>query len=107
MTDTEKTYTVKVKKLPHSEVEFTVSVAAATFDAARDEAIEHLGNEIELPGFRKGKAPAKLIAERAGEAAVLEEMAEHVIMRVYAQIIVDEKLDVLGRPKVNLTKVAM
>lgn len=107
MSDQEKRYTASVKRLPKSMVEVTVSVPAAVFDAARETALEEISGTVELPGFRKGKAPAKLIEQKVGEGAILEEMAERVIAKTYAMIIVGEKIDALGRPEVRITKIAM
>lgn len=100
-------YAVTTKELPHSMIELSVTVPAPLFDAARDHAITHIGENLELPGFRKGKAPAAIVAQKVGEAAILEEMAEHVISKTYAAIMVDKKIDALGRPEVRITKIAM
>jgi trigger factor len=107
MTNTAPTsYSATVKKLPQSIIEITVSVPAEIFDAARPHAITHVGEELELPGFRKGKAPAALVTQKVGEAAILEEMAEHVISRAYPKILVEHKIDAIGRPDVSVTKLA-
>ncbi|KKW36076.1 MAG: Trigger factor [Candidatus Giovannonibacteria bacterium GW2011_GWA2_53_7] len=99
-------YSATVKKLPRSIIEMTVSVSPEVFDAARPHALEHIGEELELPGFRKGHAPANIVAQKAGEAAILEEMAEHIISRAYPKILVEHKIDAIGRPDVSVTKLA-
>lgn len=100
-------YSVSVKKLPKSQVELQVIIPAELFDNTRSEAIKRIGADVELPGFRKGHVPEKVLLTKIGEGALLEEMAEIAIGRAYPHIIVQEKLDVLGRPEVRLTKVAM
>lgn len=102
-----KKYPVKIKKLPRSQIEIAALIHAEEFNAARGEAIKRIGANVELPGFRKGHVPENLLVAKIGESAVLEEMAEVVIARAYATIIREEKLDVLGRPEVRITKIAM
>lgn len=103
---TQTNYSVQMKKLPNSEVELTVIIPADEFDRARNAALENIGKDVELPGFRKGHVPEKMLLAKIGESALLEEMAEITIGRAYPQIITQEKLDVLGRPQVRLTKIA-
>lgn len=105
--DTPKNYNAKVKKLPQSMLEITAAIPADEFDATRSEAIKHIGADAELPGFRKGHVPEKVLVAKLGEAAILEEMAEIAIGKAYPSIVIGEKLDVLGRPQVRLTKIAL
>jgi len=102
----EKKYNVEIKKLPGSRIEIKASISAMDFDAAKGEAVKRLGADVELPGFRKGHVPEKVLLSKIGEAALLEEMAEVAISHAYPAIIVEEKLDVIGRPQVGITKIA-
>jgi trigger factor len=106
MTETKKIYTVKVKSLPKSEMEIKGSITAEAFDSYRSEAIKRIGKDATLPGFRKGKAPAEMIEKRVGETGVLEEMAELALSNVYPQIIEEHKIQAIGDPKVEITKIA-
>ncbi len=103
---TQTNYSVQMKKLPNSEVELVVIILAEEFDRTRKEAILSIGKDVELPGFRKGHVPEKMLLSKIGENALLEEMAEIAISRAYPGIITQEKLDVLGRPQVRITKIA-
>lgn len=99
-------YGVTTKKLPGSMIEIKASVPRDIFSSYRAEALKRIGKDVELPGFRKGHVPEKMIASRIGEANILEEMAELAISRAYAEIIIGEKIDALGRPEVKITKIA-
>lgn len=99
--------TATVKKLPGSRAEIRISIPAAIFDATRQKAIARLGENVTLPGFRKGKVPEKILAQRLGEAAILEEMAEITIKNAYPIILAEQGIDALGRPEVRLTKLAL
>lgn len=97
----------EIKKLEHSEVEIVGSIPAETFDKNRSQAIANLGKDIELQGFRKGHVPENMLVAHIGEHAVLEEMAELTIAKEYRNIILENKLDPIGRPGVSITKMAM
>ena len=99
-------HAVEIKKLSDSRIEIRTSISAEDFDKTRSEALTHIGKEVTLPGFRKGHIPEKVLLARVGEGALLEEMAEIAISRAYPEIIVAEKLDVLGRPEISITKIA-
>ncbi len=99
-------YRTTIKALPMSQVEITASIPALDFDKTRSDAIKHIGRDVELPGFRKGHVPEKMIIARIGEGAILEEMAEIAIGRAYSEIIMNSKIDALGRPEVRITKIA-
>ncbi len=100
------TYEVKIKKLPRSQVELALTIPASEFDATRTEAIRAIGKDIELPGFRKGHVPEKILLAKIGEGTVLEEMAEIAISRTYPAVLLQEHIDALGRPEVRITKIA-
>ncbi len=100
-------YGVKTRKLPTSMLEISAAIPHEVFDSYRAEAIKRIGKEVELPGFRKGHVPEKMLADRIGEANILEEMAELAISRAYGEILIGEKIDALGRPEVQITKIAL
>jgi FKBP-type peptidyl-prolyl cis-trans isomerase (trigger factor) len=104
---TTKTYEVKIKKLPRSQVELQVTIPKEEFTATRMEAIKHIGANAELPGFRKGHVPEHMLVAKVGESVILEEMAEIAIRNAYPHIIITNKLDVLGRPEIRITKLAL
>jgi FKBP-type peptidyl-prolyl cis-trans isomerase (trigger factor) len=97
----------EIKKLEHSEVEIIGSIPADVFDKTRSKAIENIGKDVELQGFRKGHVPEKALVAHIGEHAILEEMAEITIAKEYKNIIIENKLDPIGRPEVSITKMAM
>lgn len=79
------------------------------FDAVaayRDEALTHLSEHLELPGFRKGRVPADIALKKIGALPVLEEAVELFIRDFYPELVVNKKLDVVGRPAVQVIKLA-
>lgn len=99
--------TVSMKKLPKSEIEITGAISAGVFDSFRKKALENINQSIEMDGFRKGNIPEKVLAAKVGEKTILEEMSELALSEAYAAIIADEKLDPIGHPRIQITKMAM
>lgn len=95
-----------VKKLPKSEVAIDVTIPKDVFEAYRPKALARAGAEVELPGFRKGKAPAHILEKELKPMALLEEMADLAINEHFPKILVDEKIDAVGRPAITITKIA-
>lgn len=96
---------IKVKKLSESEIEIAGEIPAGQFEAFRARAIKGIQAGLELPGFRKGHVPTKTIEERLG-ARVLEEMAELAFHAAYPEILEQEKIDAIDRPRIHITKLA-
>ena len=106
MENTITNYGISTKKLPKAQLEISAIVPAEVFASYQKKALENIAKNIELPGFRKGHVPEKMLESRIGDAVILEEMAELAISRAYAEILIGEKIDALGRPEVRITKIA-
>lgn len=100
-------YEIKINKLPKSEIELTASLPSDLLDNAREKAIKSLGENLEIDGFRKGHIPPKVIALKAGEALILDESADIVLKEHFPKIIEQEKFDIIGSPKISITKMAL
>jgi len=98
--------TVSVKKLPKSAVEITGSIAAATWEKFRTEALKNLNEAVKIDGFRKGNIPENVLVAKIGEMAILEEMAELALPPAYVEILTDQNIDAIGKPAVHVTKLA-
>jgi len=95
-----------VKKLPKSEIEITASIPAEVWEKFRPEAIKNINGSITIDGFRKGNVPENILVAKVGEAAIHEEMAEFALSKAYIEILIDNKIDALGKPIVHVTKLA-
>ncbi len=72
----------------------------------REEAVKNIGSSIKIDGFREGKIPEKMIVDRLGEIAVLEEAGQLALEKHYGDIIVATELKPIGSPRIMVTKVA-
>jgi FKBP-type peptidyl-prolyl cis-trans isomerase (trigger factor) len=97
---------IKINNLPKSKVEIVGSITATYFSSFRKKALENINNEITVDGFRKGKIPENILVSKVGEMSILEEMAELALSKVYPEIIIEEKIDAIGRPEISITKIA-
>jgi len=97
---------IKINKLPQSEVEIEGEIEAQIFEGYWGKALEILGQNVEIDGFRKGKAPENVLVSKIGEMRILEEMAELALSEHYPKILEEEKIDAIGRPEITITKIA-
>ena len=93
------------EKLEKSLVALTVEVDAATFEAAIEKAYRKVRNQINVPGFRKGKAPRKMIENLYGVGVFYDEAINIAMPEAYAAAVESEKLEVVGYPEVELLDV--
>jgi trigger factor len=96
---------ITIKKLEKSEVEILGVLPAADFEKYEEKALNVISERVELPGFRKGKAPASMVKENIKEMELLEEMAEQALYDNYPKILEDNKIEAIGRPQIAITKI--
>ena len=94
-----------VEKKEKSTVELTIQVEADAFEAAVQKAYEKERKNIGVPGFRKGKAPRKIIEGMYGTGVFYEEAINQVYPGAYAQAVGEQKLDDVGYPKIEIVEV--
>ncbi len=97
---------ITVEHLPGSEVKLTGEIPYQYLAKYRAHAIEHVQEGLDLPGFRKGHIPENILIARIGEMPIIQDMAEHAIEHAYPEIVKEHKLDVIGYPKIAITKIA-
>ncbi len=98
---------LKVSPAKHSEIEITGAIPSETVMAHYDTVLEDLRAGFELPGFRKGNVPVTIFKQHVHEHRVFEDAAEAALQEAYPAIIEEKKIDVLGRPQVSITKLAL
>lgn len=91
-----------VEKLEKSRVALTIAADAAEFEAALQKAYLKERGRIQLPGFRKGKAPRKLIESMYGAEIFYETAINEAYPDLFARAVEQEKLDTVAYPEVEL-----
>lgn len=102
MTDIKTT----LKNISENEVEITCELTAETLEKERPRAMRRVGEEVSLPGFRKGHVPENILVQKFGDAFILEEMANLAIEKAYPEILKKHKVSTIGMPNVQIKKLA-
>ena len=90
------------EKLEKSQVALTIEVGADEFEAAVEKAYQKMRRKINLPGFRPGKAPRKMIERMYGAEVFFEEAINIAFPDAYTAAVEQEKLQVVGYPTVEM-----
>ena len=94
-----------VEKKEKSTVELTIQIDAEQFEAAVQKAYLKDRNRISVPGFRKGKAPRKIIEGMYGSGVFYEDAINDVYPDAYAEAVKEQGLDDVGYPKIEIVEV--
>jgi trigger factor len=94
-----------VETLNPTRVKLTVEVPFDELKPSVDAAYKTIGSQVQVPGFRRGKVPARIIDQRVGRGAVLEEAVNDALPKFYGQAVEESKLRPLGQPQVDVTDV--
>ena len=92
--------------LSPTRVKLTVEVPFDELAPSLDAAYQAIAKQVSIPGFRKGKVPARIIDQRVGRAAVLEEAVNDVLPKAYEEALRENSVVPLGRPDVEVTEIA-
>lgn len=97
---------IKKETLPKSRIKLTVSVPPALMRGFFTSVYEKLSKNIEVKGFRPGKAPKNLTIMQIGEGRLNEEILNTALQETYGQALKQEKILPVAPPKINITKMA-
>jgi trigger factor len=93
-----------VEKLSPTRVKLEISVPPEDLKPSLDHAYKHIAEQVNIPGFRKGKVPPPIIDQRVGKGAVMEHAINEGMDGFYRQALADNDLRPLGRPEADVTK---
>ncbi|MDR7112030.1 trigger factor [Microbacterium trichothecenolyticum] len=92
-----------VEKLSPTRVKLHITVSPDELKPSIKHAYEHIAQDVQIPGFRKGKVPAPIIDQRIGRVAVLEHAVSEGLDTFYREAAAAHELRVLGRPSADVT----
>jgi trigger factor len=93
-----------IEKLSPTRVRINVEVPFTELQPDFDRAYKQLAQHVRLPGFRPGKAPAKLLEAKVGRGAVLEQVVNDALPARYSEAISSGDLRPLGQPDIEVTR---
>lgn len=93
-----------VEKLSPTRVRINVEVPFTELQPDFDRAYKELAKQVRMPGFRPGKAPAKLLEARVGREAMLDQVVNDAIPARYSEAVASSDVRPLGEPEIEVTK---
>jgi trigger factor len=93
-----------VETLNPTRVRLTVEVPFEELKASLDAAYKKINQQVTVKGFRKGKIPARVIDQRFGRGAVLEEAVNDALPKLYTEAVNEADVNPLGQPEVDITE---
>ncbi|KZM75798.1 trigger factor [Nocardia terpenica] len=94
-----------VEQLSPTRVRINVEVPFEELKPDFDRAYKELAKQVRIPGFRPGKAPAKLLEARLGRGAILEQVVNDALPARYSEAVTTSEVKVIGRPEIEITKI--
>ena len=96
--------TTSVEKLSPTRAKLTISVTPEELKPSIAHAYEHIAEQINVPGFRKGKVPPPIVDQRVGKGAVLEHAVNEGLDGFYRAAVAEHELRPLGRPEADIVE---
>ena len=92
---------VQVENLEKNMVKLTITVEAADFEKAVEKAYQKSKGQIVIPGFRKGKAPRKMIEKMYGQGVFFEDAANECLPDAYEAAVKESGLTIVSEPQID------
>ena len=96
----------EIKEISTIKRKAEVEVTPEEFENYYTQALSEISKGVELPGFRKGKVPEKIVEEKVSQEGVLGEAAEAAVRDNWIKIVKEAKVEAVSQPKVEVVKVA-
>jgi trigger factor len=93
-----------VEKLSPTRVKLHITVSPDELKPSIAHAYEHIAQDVQIPGFRKGKVPAPIIDQRIGRGAVLEHAVNEGLDKFYREAVDAQGVRVIGRPSAEIVE---
>ncbi|WP_312167872.1 trigger factor [Microbacterium sp.] len=93
-----------VEKLTPTRVKLSITVTPDDLKPSISHAYEHIAQDVQIPGFRKGKVPAPIIDQRIGRGAVIEHAVNEGLDKFFREATAEHKLRIVGRPAAEITQ---
>jgi trigger factor len=87
---------IQTERIENHSARLTVEVDNERLEKAKQSAARKIANRVNIPGFRKGKAPYRILVSYVGEAAILEEAVESLGNEIYKEALDGSKVDPYG-----------
>ena len=96
---------LQVEKLEKNMAKLTIEASAEEFEAAVEKAYQKAKKSISLPGFRKGKAPRRMIEKMYGTGVFYEDAANELIPDAYSKALSECEEQIVSQPKIDVVQI--
>ncbi|MFO7244059.1 MAG: trigger factor [Actinomycetes bacterium] len=96
--------TSALEQIDETTVKLTISVTEEELAPVMKHAYEHVGEQVNIPGFRKGKVPPKILEQRVGKGTIIEHAVNDGLAQWYAGAVEEQGLRPYGAPEIEVTK---
>src|SRR3989344_3644104 len=94
----------KITKLPKETVELEITIPWSEIKSTYDSLLDSVVKESEIEGFRKGKAPKKIVEEKIDKTKLYEEVVKKIVPKAYADAVNFHKLSPVISPRIEVLK---
>lgn len=98
---------VTAEKIDNHKIVLEVEIPQTEVDKAFDRAYQRLANKVNIPGFRKGKAPRKILEARLGKEALADEAFELLAPQAYSQALDEQQIEPVSRPHIDVVQLEL
>ncbi|MDU4962433.1 MAG: trigger factor [Sporomusaceae bacterium] len=95
---------VTAEKIDNHQIVLEVEIPQPEVDKAFDRAYQRLAGKVNIPGFRKGKAPRKILEARLGKEALAEETFELLAPQAYSKALDEQNIEPVSRPQIDVVQ---
>ena len=96
---------ISVRNLEPTKVKLTITVDPEEFNPYLDAARKEIAKQVNIPGFRKGHVPGKIIDQRIGFAAVAGEAVNNGVPELYSKALEEKKIHPMSQPEIDVQEV--
>lgn len=96
----------ELERISPTSVKLSITVPFDEMGPSLDRAYANIAKQVNIPGFRKGKVPTRVIDQRVGRGAVLEEAINDAVPAAFDEAVKDNNLMPVGRPVIDITEIA-
>ncbi len=97
----DKKMNTTVEKLENNQVKLNIEIDAETAEKEYNKACKRLAQRVNIPGFRKGKAPRAILEKNIGAESIKHDVLEYLLPSAFAQAITDNNLNIITEPAVE------
>lgn len=97
---------IKITNLPKSKIKIQIHLIGGEFSPYLVQASKELSKNLNIPGFRPGKAPQKFLEEHIGSQKLLEEGAGIALNKIFRKTVEEKKIKIIGGAEGRITKVS-